>query len=193
MECCKLDTKILIPDGSDEDDIGRNIKRFFVLFNDAPIADFMSKQQPKVIFEYTVEIYPPNLVETPVKSTRYHRIPDLNCPDFHGSRSSLNDSHYLCKCNKLTSRYKYCLFFDGFTDFDKEGGFCVTVSTELGGVTVTQMTVTEATCSNPKEDEDGEKAKLRLRKRTSRDREMTLLISEDNNIWLKESESKGPL
>ena len=50
----------------------------WVVFNDCVIADYISKNIPKCIVEYTVEINPPNLVESPVKSVMYHTVPDFS-------------------------------------------------------------------------------------------------------------------
>ena len=42
------------------------------------MADYIARRIPKCIIEYTIEISPPECVETPVKSVMYHTIPDLN-------------------------------------------------------------------------------------------------------------------
>ena len=61
----------------------------WVVFNDCVIADYISKNIPKCIIEYTVEINPPNLVESPVKSVMYHTVPDFSLASTNlGDKSS---------------------------------------------------------------------------------------------------------
>ena len=99
-------------------------------------------------------------METPVKSVKYHKVPDLdnnNHGGFQQRGGDLDDEDtaaLLCKCaaaaavpgssaagdrlqrlhsvQPLNSKQKYALWFDGFVDMSNDDGFHVTVSTELG-------------------------------------------------------------
>ena len=106
-----------------------------------------------------MEIYPSNLVETPVKSVKYHRVPDLDNGQVGVAQQGEMDHDtiaLMCKCaataavtgssaavdrlqrvhsvQPLNAKQKYALWFDGFVDVSNDDGFQVTASTELGKI-----------------------------------------------------------
>ena len=126
----------------------------WVVWNDCAMADYIAKRIPKCILEYTIEINPPECVETPVKSVMYHTIPDLNitrhspisygrdAEDVQGSPSNANSLN-------IESKYKYKARFDASEIQGKEVN--ITVATELDGKTVTQINFTETIKVKPKQ------------------------------------------
>ena len=59
----------------------------------------------QVVFEYTVEIFPAHLVETPVKSVKYHRVPDLENSEQGGMLvpDCRETEALMCKVHKAAS------------------------------------------------------------------------------------------
>ena len=126
----------------------------WVVWNDCAMADYIAKRIPKCILEYTIEINPPECVETPVKSVMYHTIPDLHLAihnpipygrdavDIQGSPLNANSIN-------VESKYKYKIRFDASEIHGKEVN--ITIATELDGKTVTQINFTETIKVKPKQ------------------------------------------
>ena len=130
----------------------------WVFWNDAAIASYMSRTLLKSPLEYTVEINPPT--EAPLKSYLYHDIRDFATFSSEtkslissGKKSSINstlaDEEYGLT---MSSMFKYSTRFDGL----KEGeSYTVSISTELDGKTIAQVTM--SLNSSPKSSEAGKK------------------------------------
>jgi len=141
-----------IPNKKIKDEIPKSV---IVLWSDAPMAKFMSSVRPRALLEYTVEINPPT--EAPLKSHLYHDIPDftgVNNPvatigetkslissiNKKGSGTSfISDATDEEFGNAMASMYKYSTRFDGLKD---NTDYTVSISTELDGKTITQVTMT---------------------------------------------------
>ena len=134
----------------------------WVAWNDCIMADYIAKKIPKGIFEYTVEVKPPELFETTVKSVMYHTIPDFqlaNNLDLEKRRDST--TYFMSHCNpplsELDNKFKYKVRFDAADIQGKE--INITIATELDGKTVTQVNfsekikIKEATNKDEKEEE----------------------------------------
>ena len=118
----------------------QNEETLWVVWNDCAMADYIARRIPKCILEYTIEINPPEYVETPVKSVMYHTIPDLQIArptgndrdDVDGTKKPLNS-----KWLSIENKFKYQIRFDASEIQGKEVN--ITLATELDGKTVTQV------------------------------------------------------
>ena len=138
-------------------------KSAWVVWNDAPISGFINRMLGQYPFEYTVEINPPT--EAPLKNFLYHDIPDYAGMPGNSNRTSLLSSKNGSLTSSmsdaefgvsLASMYKYSTRFDGLED---SAEYTVSISTELNGKTITQITMKvnkhgSNSGSSPKADKD---------------------------------------
>ena len=132
----------------------QNEETLWVVWNDCAMADYIARRIPKCILEYTIEINPPEYVETPVKSVMYHTIPDLNLVrhnpiPYDSDAVDIPGSPLNAKSLSIESKYKYKIRFDASEIQGKEVN--ITVATELDGKTVTQINFTETIKVKPKQ------------------------------------------
>jgi len=128
-------------------------KSVIVLWNDAEIFPYI-RTKIKDILEYTVEISPPT--EAPIKNFLYHDIPDfggayetksLILPSSKkGSSSSFSSDMTQEEFGlALASMYKYSCRFDGL---EENTEYTVSISTEVDGKTISQITMQVAKSSS---------------------------------------------
>lgn len=123
-----------------------------VVWNDAAISPYIQRSICGAQVEYTVEIDPLDkteaFLEAPVKSQLYHDIPDFTFVPSSDTKSLIVNLGKTSRASSMSdedfglntsSLYKYSSRFDGLDD---KTDYVVSISTELNGKTVAQVTMT---------------------------------------------------